>query len=215
MSAPKKRFEVVGKARRRVDGRGKALGQCLFADDLVLPRMLHCKMLRSPHPHAVIEEILTAKAAKHPGVHLVLPGKDFPVPFGIMPVSRDEHALAPERVRYVGDPIAAVVAKDEQTAAEALELIEVKFRVLPTISSPQEALQNPEPRIHDYGEQGNIHRNQPYEFGDVEEALAASDHVFEDTFFFEGNTHLAMEQQASLAAVAGVGTLRLATGTHE
>jgi len=210
MSAQEKRFDVVGKNRRRVDGRAKATGQTQFADDLVLPRMLHCKMLRSPHPHAVIEEILTAKAAKHPGVHLVLTGKDFPVPFGIMPVSLDEHALAPERVRYVGDPIAAVVAKDEQTAAEALELIEVKFRVLPTISSPQ----NPEPRIHDYGEQGNIHRNQSYEFGDVEEALAASDHVFEDTFFFEGNTHLAMEQQASLAAVEGDGKLLLTTSTQ-
>jgi 4-hydroxybenzoyl-CoA reductase alpha subunit len=214
MSTPKTRFEVVGKGRRRVDGRAKVLGQLRFADDMVLPRMLHCKMLRSPHPHAVIEAINTARAAKHPGVHLVLTGKDFPVPFGIMPVSLDEYPLAPERVRYVGDPVAAVIAKDEQTAAEALELIEVKFRVLPTISSPQEALQNPEPRIHDYGEQGNIHRNQAYEFGDVDEALANSDHVFEDTFFFEGNTHLAMEQQASLASMEGDGKLLLTTSTQ-
>ncbi|OGA89491.1 MAG: aldehyde oxidase [Betaproteobacteria bacterium RIFCSPLOWO2_12_FULL_66_14] len=214
MSAQKKSFEVVGKARRRVDGRAKALGQTAFADDLVLPRMLHCKLLRSPHPHAVIEEIFIERAQRHPGVHLVLTGKDFPVPFGIMPVSQDEYALAPERVRYVGDPVAAVVATDEQTAAEALELIEVKFKVLKTIADPQEALQNPEPRIHDYGEQGNIHRNQSYEFGDVDEALAASDHVFEDTFFFEGNTHLALEQQASLATVEGDGKLLLTTSTQ-
>jgi 4-hydroxybenzoyl-CoA reductase alpha subunit len=210
----KKRFEVVGKGRRRVDGRAKALGQLQFADDLVLPRMLHCKLLRSPHPHAVIEEILVEKAQKHPGVHLVLTGRDFPIPFGIMPVSQDEYPLAPERVRFVGDPVAAVIATDEQTAAEAVELIEVKYRVLPTISSPEEALHNPEPRIHDYGEQGNIHRNQSYEFGDVDEALAASDHVFEDTFFFEGNTHLAMEQQASLAAVEGDGKLLLTSSTQ-
>ena len=214
MSAQKKSFEVVGKARRRVDGRAKALGQTAFADDLVLPRMLHCKLLRSPHPHAVIEEIFIERAQRHPGVHLVLTGKDFPVPFGIMPVSQDEYALAPERVRYVGDPVAAVVATDEQTAAEALELIEVKFKVLKTIADPQEALQNPEPRIHDYGEQGNIHRNQSYEFGDVDAALAASDHVFEDTFFFEGNTHLALEQQASLATVEGDGKLLLTTSTQ-
>jgi len=214
VSAQKKRFEVVGKGRRRVDGRAKALGQTRFADDLALPRMLHCKLLRSPHPHAVIEEISTEKAAKHPGVHLVLTGRDFPVPFGIMPVSLDEYALAPERVRYVGDPVAAVIATDEQTAAEALELIEVKFKALKTIADPQEALQNPEPRIHDYGEQGNIHRNQSYEFGDVAKALAGSDHVFEDTFFFEGNTHLAMEQQASLASVEGDGKLLLTTSTQ-
>ena len=214
MSTQKKRFEVVGKARRRVDGRAKALGQLRFADDLVLPRMLHCKMLRSPLPHAVIEEILTARAEKHPGVHLVLTGKDFPIPFGIMPVSLDEYALAPERVRYVGDPVAAVIARDEQSAGEALELIEVKYRQLPTIATPEEALANPEPRIHDYGEQGNIHRNQAYEFGDVDAALAASDHVFEDMFFFQGNTHLAMEQQASLASVEGDGKLLLQTSTQ-
>ena len=214
MSAQKKRLEVVGKGRRRVDGRAKALGQLRFADDLSLPRMLHCKLLRSPHPHAAIESIDVEKARAHPGVHLVLTGKDFPVPFGIMPVSLDEYPLAPERVRYVGDPVAAVIARDEQTAGEALELIEVKFRILKTISDPEEALQNPEPRIHDYGEQGNIHRNQSYEFGDVDEALEKSDHVFEDTFFFQGNTHLAMEQQASLASIEGDGKLLLATSTQ-
>ena len=72
--------------------------------------------------------------------------------------------------------------------------------MLPTIASPEEALAHPEPRIHDYGEHGNIHRNQSFEFGDVEEALADADHVFEDLFFFEGNTHLPIEQHAAVAA---------------
>ncbi len=219
MNAPQKpfqkqRFDTVGKPRRRVDGRAKVIGQLRFADDLVLPRMLHCKLLRSPLPHAVIESIGVSRAKSHPGVHLVLTGADFPVPYGIMPVSQDEHALAPERVRFVGDPVAAVIAKDEQTAWEAAELIEVKYRPLPTIASPEEALAHPEPRIHDYGERGNIHRNQAYEFGDVEEALAKSDHVFEDVFFYEGNTHLPMEQQASLACVEGDGKLLLSTSTQ-
>jgi 4-hydroxybenzoyl-CoA reductase alpha subunit len=147
-------------------------------------------------------------------VHLVLTGAEFPVPYGIMPVSQDEHPLARERVRYVGDPVAAVIAVDEQTATEALQLIDVKYRPLPTISSPEEGLANPEARIHDYGEQGNIHRNQSYEFGDVAEALAKSDHVFEDLFFYEGNTHLPMEQQASLASVEGDGKLLLQSSTQ-
>ncbi|TAN53520.1 MAG: aldehyde oxidase [Betaproteobacteria bacterium] len=176
--------------------------------------MLHAKLLRSPHPHAVIESIDVARARAHPGVHLVLTGKDFPVPFGIMPVSQDEYPLAPERVRYVGDPVAAVIARDEQTAGEALELIAVKYRALPTIATPEEALARPETRIHDYGEQGNIHRNQAYEFGDVEDALANADHVFEDLFFYEGNTHLPMEQQASLAAIDGEGKLLLSSSTQ-
>jgi 4-hydroxybenzoyl-CoA reductase alpha subunit len=219
MNAPetpraKARFDTIGKPRRRVDGRAKAMGQLRFADDLVLPRMLHAKLLRSPHPHALIESIDITRAQAHPGVHLVLTGDAFPVPYGIMPVSQDEHPLAREKVRFVGDPVAAVVAVDEQTALAALELIEVKYQPLATVASPEEGLANPEPRIHDYGEQGNIHRNQSYEFGDVEEALSKSAHVFEDLFFYEGNTHLPMEQQASLASIEGDGKLLLATSTQ-
>ena len=213
MSMGKKRFDVVGKPRRRVDGRAKVTGSLRFADDMTLPRMLHCKLLRSPHPHAIVEAIDTEKAAQHPGVHLVLTRKDFPVPFGIMPVSLDEHPLT-DRARHVGDPVAAVIAIDEQTADAALRLIEVNYKPLKTISDPEEALNSPEPRIHDYGEQGNIHRNQSYEFGDVDEALAKSDHVFEDLFFYQGNTHLPMEQQATLATVEGDGKLLVTSSTQ-
>jgi len=209
----KRRLEVVGKSRRRVDGRAKVTGQLRFADDLALPRMLHCKLLRSPHPHALVESIDTSQAAKHPGVHLVLTKNDFPVPFGIMPVSVDEFPLT-DHARHVGDPIAAVIASDEQVAGEALELIQVRYKPLKTISDPEEALASPEPRIHDYGEQGNIHRNQAYEFGDVGEALAKSDHVFEDLFFYQGNTHLPMEEQATLAAVEGDGKLLVTSSTQ-
>jgi len=166
----------------------------------------------------LIKEIDTEKAKAHPGVHLVLTGKDFPVTFGILPVSQDEYPLAPEHVRYVGDPVAAVIAKDEQTAAEALDLIEVRYEVLDTISSPEEALAKAEPRIHAYSESGNIHRLQAYEFGAtsgaVESALEKSDHVFEDLFFYEGNTHLPIEQHAALAAVDGEGKLTLWSSTQ-
>src|SRR6185503_10183324 len=147
----KKRFDIVGKPRRRVDGRAKVTGQLRYADDLSMPRMLFAKLLRSPHPHAIVEGIDAERARKHPGVHLVMTGHDFPVPFGIMPVSVDEYPLARERVRYVGDPVAAVVAVDEQTAVEALQLIDVRYKVLPPVSNPEEGLQRPEPRIHDYG----------------------------------------------------------------
>ena len=115
-------MKIIGKPRRRVDGRAKVTGQTRFADDIVLPRMLHLKLARSPHAPALIESIDVARAQAHPGVHLVLTGKDFPVAFGILPITQDEYPLAPEHVRYIGDPVAAVVAKDEQTAGEALEL---------------------------------------------------------------------------------------------
>src|SRR5205809_7570236 len=133
-------MKVLGKPRRRVDGRAKVTGQTRFADDIVLPRMLHMKFLRSPHPHALIEEVNVERAQAHPGVHLVLTGKDFPVTFGILPVTQDEYPLAPERVRYVGDPFAAVVARDEQTAFGALDLIDVKYQPLKSISDPEDSL---------------------------------------------------------------------------
>src|SRR5947207_12833936 len=146
-------MRIVGKPRRRVDGRAKVTGQTRFADDMALPRMLHLKLLRSPHAHALIESIDVPRAQAHPGVQLVLTGKDFPVTFGILPVTQDEYPLAPQHVRYVGDPVAAIIAKDEQTAAEALDLIDVRYRPLDTIASPEEALASCEPgsnaRIHD------------------------------------------------------------------
>src|SRR5687767_14150577 len=117
-AASPREFSVVGKPRRRVDGRAKVTGQTRVADDLALPRMLHCKLLRSIHPHARIESVDTAAAAAAPGVKLVLTGADFPIPYGILPVSQDEHALCRDRVRFVGDPVAAVVATTEE-AAEA------------------------------------------------------------------------------------------------
>jgi 4-hydroxybenzoyl-CoA reductase subunit alpha len=207
-------MKVLGKPRRRVDGRAKVTGQTRFADDMALPRMLHMKLLRSPHPHALIRSIETEKAQRHPGVHLVLTGKDFPITFGILPVTQDEYPLAPEHVRYVGDPVAAVVARDEQTAAEALDLIAVEYQALQTIASPEEALKNPEPRIHAYSERGNIHRLQAFEFGDAEQSLRESAHVFEDLFFYEGNTHLPIEQHAALAAIDGDGKLTLWSSTQ-
>ena len=105
-------------------------------------------------------------------------------------MSHDEHALCPDKVRFVGDPVAAVVAQDEATAADAVNLIHVEYEPLRTYASPADSLAYPEPRIHDYGDEGNIHKIVALQFGDVDEALAGADHVFDDVFFFEGNTHL-------------------------
>lgn len=121
---------TVGKPRRRVDGRAKVTGQTRFADDVALPRTVYCKLLRSKVPHAIVRSVDTTKAERHPGVLLVLTGKDFPITFGILPVSQDEDPLARDRVRFVGDPVAAIVAKDEATAADALDLIEDRKSVV-------------------------------------------------------------------------------------
>jgi len=208
------RFNVIGVARRRVDGRAKVTGQTIFADDLMLPRMLHCKLLRSPLPHARIRSIDPSRAEAAPGVHKVLVGADLPIEFGILPVSQDEEALCSEKVRYVGDPVAAVIADAELTAFEALDLIDIDYEPLPTIADPDEALATSEPKIHDYAEEGNIHKRVALEFGDVDAAIDGADHVFEDTFFYEGNTHLAIEQHASVASVDRDGKLTLWSSTQ-
>ena len=210
----KPEFNVVGTPRRRVDGRAKVTGQTLFADDIVLPRMLHCKLLRSPHPHARIARIDVSKVEAHPDVQRVLIGADLPIEFGILPVSQDEEAICGEKVRYVGDPVAAVIARDEATAFDALELIDVEYEPLRTIADPGEALAHADPKIHDYAEEGNVHKRVALEFGDVDEALDRADHVFEDLFFYEGNTHLALEQHASVAAVDRDGKLTLWSSTQ-
>src|SRR6476660_1347763 len=194
-------MNIIGTPRRRVDGRAKVTGQTRFADDLTLPRMVHCKLLRSTVPHARVLRVDVSRALAHPGVYLALTGKDFPIPYGILPVSQDEHALAIDRVRFVGDPVAAVIARDELTAFEALDLIAVDYQPLRTFSGPDDSLAYPEPRIHDYGDAGNIHKLVSLKFGDVEAAFAAADHVFDDTIFYQGTTHLPIEQQAAVAAM--------------
>jgi 4-hydroxybenzoyl-CoA reductase subunit alpha len=210
----KGRPRLVGQPRRRVDGRAKVIGQTRFADDLALPRMLHCRLLRSTLPHAAIRRIDASRAAAHPGVRLVLTGKELPIPYGILPVSQDEHALCLDKVRFVGDPVAAVIALDEDAAAEALDLIDVDYDPLATVADPEDALATPAPRIHDYGEQGNLHKLVSMEFGDVAAGLAAADEIFDDVFFFEGNTHLAIEQHAALAAVDPDGKLCIWSSTQ-
>lgn len=207
-------FDLIGKGRRRVDGRAKVLAKTVFADDIVLPRMVHMKLLRSPHPHARIRGIDASRAEAHPDVLLVLTGRDVPNPYGILPVSQDETALAQDKVRHVGDPVAAVVARDEATAADALAWIEVDYEPLETIASPEEALSKPEPRIHDYGEDGNIHKTASFTFGDVDEALAGADLVHEHVYFFEGNTHLAIEQHASVGDVDSNGHVTVWSSTQ-
>ncbi|MEO6393365.1 MAG: molybdopterin cofactor-binding domain-containing protein [Pyrinomonadaceae bacterium] len=197
--AKSEKFEVIGKPFRKVDARAKCTGQTLFADDIVLPRMLFAKLLRSHHPHALIKSIDTSKAEALPGVFAVITGHDLPIPYGILPVSQDEHALCTDKVRFIGDPVAAVAAIDEDVAFDAINLIEVEYEILPSIANIDEAILIDEPRIQTYGDEGNIHKKVHLEFGDLEQGFADADHIREDVFFYEGNTHLPMEQHASLA----------------
>ena len=209
-----KKYDVIGTPRRKVDATAKVTGALRFADDLSLPRMLHCKLLRATVPHARIVRIDTSRAEAAEGVIAILTGKELPLPFGILPVSEDEHALCPEVVRFVGDPVAAVAATSEEAAADACRLIDVEYEKLESVGSIEEGLVADRPALHDYGDDHNVHKRVSMEFGDVDAGLGTAEHVREDFFFYEGNTHLPMEQHASLAEWTPEGKITIWSSTQ-
>ncbi len=211
---PRLQTRVVGRPHPKVDAVDKVTGKTRFADDIVLPRMLHCKLLRSTRAHARIVSIDTSRALKMPGVAAVATGSDLPISFGILPVSQDEHALCLDRVRFVGDPVAAVAAVDEDAAVAALGHIDVVYEDLTPIGSIEKAVATPEPRIHDYGDSGNFHKLVAMEFGSTEEGFARADRTYDDLFFYEGSTHLPIEQHAAVADFGPDGKLALWSSTQ-
>jgi 4-hydroxybenzoyl-CoA reductase subunit alpha len=211
----KNQFAVIGRPLPKVDAWAKVVGETKYADDLFLPRMAYAKLLRSAHAHARIRSIDTTRARALPGVLAVLTAADLPrVKFGILPVSQDEEALCAEKVRMVGDPVAAVAAVDEETAEQACRLIDVDYEPLPALMSIFDSLAHPEVRIHEYGDGPNVHKNVALQFGDVERTFDGAHLVREDVFFFEGNNHLPMEQHAAVAHWAPDGKLTLWSSTQ-
>lgn len=175
-AAPERELRVVGTPFRRVDGRAKVTGQTRFTDDLAFPRQAFVKLVRSTIPHGRIRSIDLSRAAALPGVLGFLTGKDLPTTFGILPVSQDEHPLALEIVRHVGDPVVAVAATSEDAAQAAALRVEVDYEPLPTIASVEEAAATDEPQLHGYADRGNLHKVVSMEFGDVEAGFAEAAH---------------------------------------
>ncbi|HXG52749.1 MAG TPA: molybdopterin cofactor-binding domain-containing protein [candidate division Zixibacteria bacterium] len=211
-----RRFSVIGKPLRKVDALAKCMGETRYADDLDFPRMIYAKILHSPHAHARIREVRTERAAAMEGVYAVITGADLPEKFGIMPSTQDEEALATEKARYVGDPVAAVAAASEALAEKALGLIEVDYEVLEPILTIEEALASTDPgeKIHSWNRRANIHKAASFEFGDIAEGFRRADLVFEDTFFYQGNTHLPMEQYCAVATCTPEGKLTVWSSTQ-
>src|SRR5437764_7155059 len=170
MSTPQQKprsYRIIGSARPKVDAYGKVSGRALYADDIMLPRMVYARLLRSPHAHARIISIDTRYALELPGVLAIITGLDLPRKFGILPSSQDEYALAIDKVRYVGDPVAAIAALDPDILDEAVKLIQIEYEVLPALMSIDEALAHPDVKINDEARIGNIHKAVSYEFGEV------------------------------------------------
>ncbi|MCA9692544.1 MAG: molybdopterin-dependent oxidoreductase, partial [Myxococcales bacterium] len=194
----------LGKAHRKVDAMERMRGVTRYTDDLKLPGMLHAKILRSPHPHAKIRGIDASAALSLPGVHAVVTGQDFKIPYGIIPWTPDENALAVDKALYVGDGVAAVCAVDEDTANAALRAIKVDYEPLPAFYDPEEALRADRSQaINPYSRKGNVSKHVRLEFGEVEAKLAEAAVVIEGEYFFEGTTHGAIEPHCAVAHVEG------------
>ena len=192
-------FSIIGKPTAMVDAAEKTTGSGKYTDDLRVPGMLVGKILHSPYPHARIKSIDTSRAESFEGVVAVVVGKDAPNPYGILPVGHDEHALALDKVRYVGDNVACVVAVSESVAEKALELIDVEYEVLPGYFDPEESMKATSDFIHD-NKPGNLEKDYHHVFGDPEKGFAEADHVAEARFIANEVTHAAMEPHSTLAS---------------
>jgi len=210
-------FDIVGKDIPRTDARAKATGAAVYTDDIKLQGMLHGRLLRSPVAHALIKHIDIRRAEALPGVKCVVTGKDIPkVRYGnwrLFPDLQDEYALAVDKVRFIGDEVAAVAAVDRDTAREALDLIRVDYEELPTVFDLASALRKGAPRIHD-GTQGNISLDRKIRYGNVDKGLKEADYVRKDTFTVQAVSHAYLEPCSSVAQCDIDGRITLWTSTQ-
>jgi 4-hydroxybenzoyl-CoA reductase subunit alpha len=188
----------IGARVPMIDSADKVTGKGLYTDDLVLPGTLVGKILHSPHAHARILSIDTSAAERLTGVKAVVTGRETPVKYGILPVGHDETIFATDKVRYIGDNVAAVAAESGETADAALRLIKVEYEILPAWFDPEESMQAEENLIHQ-DKPHNIEKEYHHRFGEVDRGFAEADYIREDRFECAEVTHAALEPHSTLA----------------
>ena len=204
----------IGARFPKQDGVAKADGSGIYADDIALPRMLHAKILRSPHAHARIRGIDLGAAEALPGVVGTLVGAELPVKYGVIPWTQDETALALEEVRHVGEAVACIAAVDERTADEALRLVKVDYEVLPAVFTPEDALEHPEIKVNERAKVGNITKHVHLQFGEVDEAVEGAAAVVRETYRYAGSTHVPIEPHCAVARIDADGNLTVWSSTQ-
>jgi 4-hydroxybenzoyl-CoA reductase alpha subunit len=207
-------FSVINSRLPRLDGPAKATGTAKYADDLSIPGMLHGAILQSPLPHARILNIDTSKAAGLKGVKAIATAKEAGlVRYGVSPARYDETLYAHEKVRYVGDEIAAVAAVNQEIADEAVSLIKVDYEELPAVFDMFEAMEEGAPQLHDEFP-GNMNAEVHQEFGDTETAFAECDLIVDHTFLNKRQDAAFLETHSCLAEFGLDGQLTLHTSTQ-
>ena len=208
-------LSVVGKRLPKIDAPDKATGRAIYTDDIVLPNMIYGKLLLSPLPHAKIKSVKIEKAKSLPGVKLILTGSDVTdLTYGTSPPRYDENVLAKDKVRYVGDVVAAVAAIDEATCYKAINLIEVEYEELPAVFDPLEAMKDGAPRLFDDKYENNINTRVDHHFGDIEKGFAEADHIKEARFVGNRTYQNPMEPHCAIAEWDRHGRVTLYTSTQ-
>ena len=192
--------DVIGKNVRRIDTPSKVSGRLKYAGDMTMPGMLHVQVLRSPHAHARIVSIDISAAEVMGGVAGVITSADVPGEDGFGVFVNDQPVMARDKVRYVGEAVAAVAAEDPLIAKRALSSINVVYEPLPAVYDPDEALRAGAPVLHDYAPD-NVTKHIPIRVGDVDKGCAESDLVIEETYSTQQIEHAYLEPEAGLAYV--------------
>lgn len=214
-SAPANATRLLGSRIPYVEGPLKVTGRAEYTDDLQRPGQLVGRLLRSPWPHARIRAIDTSAARAVPGVVAVITGDRYPTPFGVLPITRDETALAVDKTRYIGDLVAAVAAVDELTAERALALLRIDIDPLPEHPDPQTGLGPVVEPIHRRGLAGsNVQKEVAQQFGDVDSAFARAAHTVRVRGSFAGVTHAFTEPLVTLAEATPDGRLTVWSATQ-
>jgi aerobic-type carbon monoxide dehydrogenase small subunit (CoxS/CutS family) len=198
--------KYIGVNVRRIDAPSKVTGALRYAGDMVLPNMLHVQVLRSPHPHARIVSIDTTDAEALPGVEAIVTASDVPGQDGFGVFVNDQPVMARDKVRYVGEAIAAVAAEDLDAARRAIAKIRVEYELLPAVFDPDEAMREGAAVVHDYAPD-NLVKHIPIRKGDVEAGFAASDLIVEQTYDTQQVEHAYLETEAGVAYVDHDGVL--------
>lgn len=192
-------LSVVGKRIPKVDAPAKVLGQAQYFEDLKMPNMLHGKILRSPLPHAKILSIDTSRAGSLKGVKAIITGADIPkLQSGDLPLYGDQYLLALEKVRHMGEAVAAVAAMDEETAEEALRLIKVEYEPLSAVFDPAKAMEAGAPLIHE-GQANNVAITLTRGYGDIEKGFREADYSREDSYTTQAINHAAIEPHGCIS----------------
>ncbi len=206
------KFEVIGKSHPRFDAASKAAGSASYADDLTFPGLLFGATLRTRFPHAEVLGVDVSAALRLPGVVGVVTAKDVPFnSFGSYVL--DQPILCGERVRYMGDPIAALAAESREAAEEALEKVKVDYRELPAVLEPFLAMERGAPLLHPDHEGGNIVVSWKIRKGNLEAGLREADLVVEERYCSQVQEHAFIEPHACIAQADPSGKLTVYTTT--